>query len=287
MGQREEEIGRVALLEHALVHHGVGDGPVVGVREQAALGGTRGARGVDVQADVVRGDGLVAGRPLGLVARAAALAQRLERDLVVAQVGTGGVDDDDVTKLGALVADRAQLGQLLGVLGEHGPRVRVVEHVLALLGRVRLVDRDEGGAGGEDAEAGVRPLRTGVGEYRDLLAGLNSEVDEAQGDLAHRPAEVGVGDVDPLLAHLVALRRPVGVLLGRQRQQIGDRLRARAFCCGPGGHCFHSSSPPGCDVWPRSQSAAPPILWGEGRRGHPWPRASTRPWPAPSSAAPP
>ena len=268
MGEGKEQVGGVALLEHALVHHRVGDGAVVGVREQAALGRAGGARGVDVETDVVRADRLVAGLPLGLVAPAPALAQRLERDRVVAQVGAGRVDHDDVAKLRAPRADLAHLGQLLGVLHEDRPRIRVVEHVLAFLRGVGLVDRDERRARREDSEAGVGPFRTRMGEDRDLVARLHAQVHQPEGHLAHHTAQLRVGDVDPLVAHLVALRGLVGVPLDRQRQQVRDGLRARAPRGCAGGDCFHGCSPSPVRSLAAQPSAARTILWAEEERGH-------------------
>ena len=60
---------------------------------------------------------------------------------------------------GSASRTRRDLRRLLGVLDEHDLRARVPEHVLALLGRVRVVDRHDGRAGAERAEVGQRPLR--------------------------------------------------------------------------------------------------------------------------------
>ena len=49
--------------------------------------------------------------------------------------------------------------------------------------RVGLVDRDQRGARGEDAEAGVGPLGTAVGQI-ETCARLDAEVDEAERHLA-------------------------------------------------------------------------------------------------------
>ena len=241
VGQGQEEIGAVALFDHALGHHGIGDRPVVPVREQAALGRAGGARGVDVERDVLGADRLVAGAPLVVAVTAAALAKLLERERA-AQLGVAGLHDDHVLQVGAVVLDLADLGQLLAVLDEDRARVGVLEHVLALRGRVGLVDRDQGAARGEDAEAGVGPLGPRVGEDGDLVARLQAEVHEPERDLLDRLPELGVGDVRPLLARLVPLRGRVAVLLHRERQQVGDRLATGAGG-GPsaGGDCFHGA----------------------------------------------
>jgi hypothetical protein len=120
VGEREEEVGRIALRERRVRHDRVGDRPVVRVREEAALRRSGRARGVDVEADVVRRDGLVARLPFRLVAAAAALAELVERERV-AKVRLGRVHDDDVLELRAAVLDRAHLGELLAVLDEDRP----------------------------------------------------------------------------------------------------------------------------------------------------------------------
>ena len=131
-------------------------------------------------------------------------------------------------ELGAARLDLADLGQLLGVLDEDRSRVRVLQDVLALLGRVGLVDRDERPARREDAEAGVAPLGAGVREDRDLVPGLEAEVDQPEGDLLRDLAELRVGDVLPLVADLVAKGRRVAVALRGQGQKISDGLRPGA-----------------------------------------------------------
>ena len=218
----------------------------------------------------------------------------------LAELGALGIDDDDVAQLGAVGADLEHLGELLGVFDEDRARVRVVEDVLHLLRRVRLVNRDQRGPGGEDSEAGLGPLGPGVGEDRDLFARLDSEVNEAERDLLDGLAELRVGDVDPVLADLIALRWAVRVLLGRQRQHVGDRGGASAFDdTGARGDCFHQSSP-SCFSSPADgrgiRPAAGRFYVHNGRGATMWPRARlqergprpatvARPWPVPSFPA--
>ena len=95
---------------------------------------------------------------------------------------------------GAALAHLLDLGDLLGVLAEDRADAGVGEDVLALLGRVGLVDRDDGRAGAQRAEVGQRPLRARAGEDRDVVAALDAERGEPAGDLADRAAELGVGD---------------------------------------------------------------------------------------------
>src|SRR5436305_1272901 len=67
-----------------------------------------------------------------LVAPVAAAAHVIERD----RVGhlARRIHDDDLAQLGQPLADRHDLGHLLGVLADHEDRLRVAGHPLALLG---------------------------------------------------------------------------------------------------------------------------------------------------------
>ena len=141
--------------------------------------------------------------PLGGVAAGAAAGEVLERDRVVAGAG----HPDHVLEQRQPVADRADLLQLLVVLDDDDLGVGVLEHVLALLGRVGLVDRDDVGAGRERGEVEVGPLGAGVAEDRDLVALLDAEVDQAERERADGLADLVEAAVDPLLAVLVADRR--------------------------------------------------------------------------------
>jgi hypothetical protein len=218
--QRQEEIDQLIVAQRSLLEGHVLHVPVVAVREQAALGRARGAGGVDVEADVVAPDRLHPLLVLRVVAAAAALAQLVQGD-GVADVPLR-VEDDHELEVREVVPDLADLGELLLVFDEDRPRLRVVRDVVDLLGRVRLIDRDRAGARRQDPEVGVGPLRPGVGEDGDLVALLDPEVDQAEGDLLDGLAELLVGDVHPLIARLVLQSGLAGVLLGRQRDDVGD-----------------------------------------------------------------
>ena len=152
----------------------------------------------------------------------AASEQIVEGQRVVARPG----HPDHVLELRQRVADGADLLELVVVLDDDDARVRVLEHVLALLGRVRLVDRDDGRAGAQRREVEVGPLGAGVGEDRDLVALLDPEVDQAQRQPADDVADLLVGLRDPVAARLVAVdhRAMRGVLAGGEREQVRDRL---------------------------------------------------------------
>ena len=141
--------------------------------------------------------------PVGGVAAGAAGGEVLERDRVLAGAG----HPDHLLELRQLVADLADLLQLLVVLDDDDLGVGVLEHVLALLGGVGLVDRDDDGADRERGEVEVGPLGAGVAEDRDLVALLDAEVDQAERERPDRLHDLAEAAVDPALAVLVADRR--------------------------------------------------------------------------------
>ncbi len=214
----------------------VGHAPVVAVREHAALRRPGGAGGVDVEAVVVErhaGHALVhgpCGRPVG------AAAELVEADGAIEVAGREG---HDRVEGGEVVTYGADLGELLLVLDEHRARLRVVEHVVALLRRVGLVDRHAGRAGGQDAEAGVGPLGAAVAEDRDLVAWLDAELDQPGGDGPDLVGQLGIVDVHPFVADLVAQRGAVGELRSGGERQIRHRARAGARLGGGERPHFH------------------------------------------------
>ena len=154
--------------------------------------------------------------PLGGVAAGAAGGQLLERDRVLAGAG----HPDHVLEQRQLVADRADLLQLLVVLDDDDLGVGVLEHVLALLGGVGLVDRDDDGADRERREVEVGPLGAGVGEDRDLVALGDAEVDQAERASGPSPAprEAAVDPLPPSLKRIAGACRRAR----RPRQQVRE-----------------------------------------------------------------
>ena len=150
--------------------------------------------------------------------REALLDHRLSRRRAArAQLGQGDcagclpVEHDHVLEGRAALAHLVDLGDLCGVLAEHRAHLGMGEDVLALLGRVGLVDRDDGRPGAQRAEVGQRPLRAGAREDRDVVAALDPELGEPAGDLAGRASELGVGDrLPPRGGEGVALAPPGG-----------------------------------------------------------------------------
>ena len=151
----------------------------------------------------------------------AAGGEVLERDRVLAGAG----HPHHLLEQRQLVADGADLLHLLVVLDHDDLGVGVLQHVLALLGRVGLVDRHDHRAGRERGEIEVGPLGAGVGEDRDLVALGDAEVDQAEGERAHGLQHLVEAAVDPLLALLEAHRRGAAVELGGERQQVRQRGR--------------------------------------------------------------
>ena len=193
------------------------------MRDHAALGWARGSRRVDERADVVGADRVVALLPIGVGARGAALGERVERDRVAGLA----VHEDQVLELRALIADPANLLELLVVLDHHRDGVGVLEHVLALLRRVRLVDRDDRGAGRERGEVEVGPLGPRVREDRDLVALLDPQAHQPERELADDLADLGVGLRDPDARVILVDDGPLGAVLAHGGgEQVGERLGA-------------------------------------------------------------
>ena len=196
------------------------------MRELARLRRPGRARRVQKQALGVRRDAVDALLKLGLRPPSPPLAQRIERDR--AAVGVRGLHHDHELQRRQVRLDGADLRQLLGVLDEHRPRPGVMQHVVALLRRVRLVDRHGNRAGGKGGKTGVGPLRPRVRQDRNPVSRLDAQVDEPKRQLPHRAVQLLVGDVDPLATNLVLERRLAAVPCRRQRDQVSHRPRARA-----------------------------------------------------------
>ena len=179
--QRQEQV-------HALVHaHDVlrlqrrGNSAVVAVRKLTGLRRPGRPRRVDEQARGVRRDAVDALLKLGLRPPSPPLAQHLEREH--AAIGVRGLHHDHELQRRQVRLDGADLRQLLCVLDEHRPRPGVMQHVMALLRRVRLVDRRDNRAGGKRRKTGVGPLRPRVRQDRNPVSRLDPQVDEPKRQL--------------------------------------------------------------------------------------------------------
>ncbi len=129
---------------------------------------------------------------LGGVAPAAALAQLVERDRVADVAGR--VDDDDGLERGQ--PRRARLAIFATWLASSQideARLGVAGDPLALLGRVRRVDRHDDAAGARDrrSSAYVHSGRV-VHRMARAVARLEAEVDQAAGDLRDDLADLAV-----------------------------------------------------------------------------------------------
>ena len=232
MRERQEEVGGRVGVQDALVERHGDHRAIVAVGDDAALRRPGGARRVDERADVVGGDRLPALLPLGVRAARAGLDQLIHRDCAAARA----LHPDHSLELGDPITYLVDLGELFIVLDDHRLGVGVLDDVLAFLGRVRLVDRDDGGAHAEGREVEVGPLGAGVREDRDLVALLDSELDQAECELPDDLADLPVGLRDPLPGLvLVGDRREVRMPLGGERHQVRTGLAVGTrFRGGPG-----------------------------------------------------
>ena len=224
--ERQEQVHAVVLAHQVPRLHRRRDRAVVAVRELARLRRPGRARRVQKQALGIRRDAVDALLKLGLRSPSPPLAQRIERDRAAA--GVRGLDHDHELQRRQVRLDGVDLRQLLGVLDEHRPRPGVMQHVVALLRRVRLVDRHDNRAGGERRKTRVGPLRPRVRQDRNPVSRLNPQVDEPERQLPHRAIQLLVGDIDPLATNLVPERRLAAVPCRRQPDQVSHRPRARA-----------------------------------------------------------
>ena len=244
MGERQKEVDDLVRLDGRDAQRHVEHRAVVAVADHAALRRSGGPGGVDEGADVLRADRRVARLPfLGRV-RGATRAQLLERDHVVRLA----LHQHDLLELRELLADRHDLGELLGVLDDHELRVGVLEHVLAFLGRVGLVDRDDDRADAERGEIDVRPFGAGVGQDRDLVALLDPEGDQAEGELRDGLPDLGERAVEPVARRSLEQNGGGVAVEGcRAWQQVGDRAAPGAPFDGGGPAqraCLHGVSAP-------------------------------------------
>jgi hypothetical protein len=227
VGERQEQEDGLGPVDHPVLLDLRHDAAVVGVREHASLRRARRARGVDDHEGVLgrdRGDALV---ELGRLAPAPAPAQL--RPGKGADEGRRRVDHDDVPQLRQLRLAPTDLGELLRVLHHDRHGLRVLERVAGLRGGVGLVDRDGDSSRARDPEVGLRPLGARVGEDGDPLVGLQAEVHEPEGDLAHDRREVRVGRLAPCAALLVQEGGGRGMRGGGPPEQVRHRVGARAL----------------------------------------------------------
>ena len=242
MGERQEEVDDLVLLDdvQALAH--VQHRAVVVVGEHAALRRPGRPRRVDERERVLGAHRVHPLLERRLGAAAAALAQRVERDRI-ADVAVR-VDDDHVAQGRQSFADGGDLGHLARVLAHDRHGFGVAGHPFALFRRVRRIDRDDDRCGRRDREVGVGPLRPGVGKDGDALARLDAEVDQAERDLADDLAHLRVGERLPRPVALLAYGDPIRVLARRQRHHVRDRPGTGRRLGRRRGRGLHVCSPP-------------------------------------------
>ncbi len=167
------------------------DRAVIAVRKLARLRRPGRPRRVKQQAPGLRRDTVEALLKLGLRPPPPPLAQRSKRDRPL--VGVRRVDHDHELERRQVSLNGADLRQLLGVLDEHRPRPGVMQHVVALLRRVRLVDRHDNRASGKRRKTRVGPLRPRMRQDRNPVSRLDPQIDEPKRQLPHHPLELLIG----------------------------------------------------------------------------------------------
>ena len=209
------------VLAHRVEHR-----PEVAVAENAPLRGPRRAGGVDERVGVLGADLRRAPRELALVSATPARGELLE-----AEHARDGLDRDRAAQRRRL--QRAHLLQLLAVLADDHRGFGVAQHPLALLRRVRRIDRHHDAAHGGHRQIGVSPLGARPREDRDALTGVDAELDQTERDIPDDLRHLDVADLPPALRGPAAHRDALTVALGRLRQQLGDAL-GRCDCAGHG-----------------------------------------------------
>ena len=133
---------------------------------------------------------------------------------------------DHVLELRALAANALDLLELAGVLAKDHAGSGVGEHVLALLGGVRVVDRRHDRTGAERAHVDERPFGSRVGENRHAIAGLEAQRDQPARNVALGARKLAIRHLLRPVTDTVAERRP-GVLLARPEHEFAQRPGVR------------------------------------------------------------
>ena len=120
--------------------------------------------------------------------------------------------------------DAAQLGDLLGVLGEDDLALGVAEDERDVVVDRRRVDRRRDAAGDHDAEVGQGPLVAGGRGEGDAVLGPDAQRDEPGTDRVDRLLDLGPGDGDPLVAGLADLGVHERVRVGGRRDAVTEEV---------------------------------------------------------------
>ena len=230
--QPSEVVGQRQVDEH----HVVGDRElrdaigarghlvVVAVADHAGLGRAGRARRVDEREEVVLLD-----RRLGLGERIRLLG------CVGPAAGAKPVEVGERDDVGeARVCD---LRPLFLVLDQHAHRVRMLEHVDAVLRRAVRVDGRAHGADQAECVVEQRPLERRLGQDSERVALANAQCEQAVGELVHGDCGLVPADLAPtvgLLHEVRGIRAPRGDGLP---PQPCDRAAAARLHAGLGGRC--------------------------------------------------
>ncbi len=196
VGEGEEQVLLLVVVEHDLLLDGARHGHEAAVGQQHPLGRPGGARGVDETGQVLGpdlgGDG-VPGAGIGDVPLRAASLQLGQGEAVVP---ARSVQHHHLAQARQRGADAAHLLELGGVLDDAHRRAAVLEDEAALLGGVAGVHGGDGAARGGHAEVAVLQ-HVGV----DPAAALDGLEGESTGGLLDAPAKDADEGVPRLVGH--------------------------------------------------------------------------------------
>ena len=223
MAERQIGDGAVRLRreQRVVLDEAVCGGEVRAVGDERALRVAGGAGGVD---DESRGGVIDCARQRLEVGAIAAQAQQLlERAQPLVAVGEHRriVDDHDVAQSGKPIGDRANLVDVLLVLGDENGGAAVAHLVFDLGERRSRVQAIRDGARSLRAEIGDHPFLTGVAHDGDPLARPQAEPAQPRGAAGDILGVLPPGD---LLVQAEALR-PVGNVPGRCTRTLGEHMQ--------------------------------------------------------------
>ena len=193
---------------------------VVAVADHAGLRRPGRPRGVDVGEEVVLAD-------LGHGTVESVGVRRLRSARPRASSSGRSANASTCCSRGRSARALVDLRALLGVLDEHSDRLRVVDHVRAVVRRAVRVDRRPDRADEAEGEVEQAPLEARRGEDREGVALPDPEREQPVGDVVDPSRRVGAGDGRPGTVSLGEVGGPVGARRVRVSPERADRARPR------------------------------------------------------------
>ena len=150
------------------------------------------------------------------------------------------------------VGQREQLVDLLLVLGEHQPRLAVVEKISGFLVEHIAIEPEAQGPDGVGRHFGRDPIGPVVADDADDIVAAEAQLDHAEREIVHARLVVVPGEGAPQAEVLFAQRDLAAVLFGVEPQhfRIGVGLRD------PGGVIHHAAFSATCSLSSGSTSAS-------------------------------